>query len=134
LIRLRRLRSRPRREPAFTVTDRRGGSPGLWTRVHFPQLRIIGALGRSLLDWLEHVALPEEARMADVGVPDDTARRFVHALASHGTTTALVFGAHFSPPPQRCSMRRRRPGFVSYQGWWCPIGCFGRSCTTPENA
>src|SRR4029077_7253011 len=39
----------------------------------------------------------EEARMADVAYAEDTARRFVHALASHGTTTALVFGAHFSP-------------------------------------
>jgi guanine deaminase len=64
--------------------------------VHFPQLRIIGALGRSLLDWLEHVALPEEVRMREIAYAQDTARRFVHALASHGTTTAMVFGAHFS--------------------------------------
>src|SRR5678815_5144118 len=64
--------------------------------IHFPQVRIIGALGRSLLDWLECVALPEEARMADVLYAADTARQFVRALASHGTTTALVFGAHFA--------------------------------------
>jgi guanine deaminase len=66
------------------------------THVHFPQLRIIGALGRSLLDWLECVALPEEARMADVLYAADTARQFLRALVSHGTTTALVFGAHFA--------------------------------------
>jgi guanine deaminase len=48
-----------------------------------------------LIDWLEFVALPEEARMADVAYACDTARRFVRALASHGTTTALVFGSHF---------------------------------------
>ena len=81
------------------VTDWRGGflMPGFVdAHVHFPQLRIIGALGRSLLDWLEHVALPEEARMGDAAYAQDTARRFVHALAAHGTTTALVFGAHFS--------------------------------------
>jgi guanine deaminase len=85
--------------PQAAVTDWRGGFlvPGFVdAHVHFPQLRIIGALGRSLLDWLEHVALPEEARMADATYAQDTARRFVHALASHGTTTALVFGAHFS--------------------------------------
>jgi guanine deaminase len=85
--------------PDAPVTDWRGGfvMPGFVdAHVHFPQLRIIGALGRSLLDWLEHVALPEEARMADVAYAQDTARRFVRALASHGTTTALVFGAHFS--------------------------------------
>jgi guanine deaminase len=86
--------------PDATTIDWRGGFllPGLIdTHVHFPQLRIIGSLGHSLLDWLEHVALPEEARMADVASAEDTARGFVYALASHGTTTALVFGAHFAP-------------------------------------
>ena len=64
--------------------------------VHYPQLRIIGGLGRTLLDWLEHVALPEETRMADLAYATDTARRFVAALAAHGTTTAMAFGAHFA--------------------------------------
>ena len=40
--------------------------------------------------------LPEEARMADAAYACQTARGFVHALAAHGTTTALVFGAHFA--------------------------------------
>jgi guanine deaminase len=86
--------------PGVAVTDWRGGFvlPGFDdTHVHFPQLRILGGLGRTLLDWLQHVALPEEARMADVAYATGTARRFVHALAAHGTTTALVFGSHFSP-------------------------------------
>jgi guanine deaminase len=83
--------------PAAAVTDGRGGFvvPGFVdTHTHFPQLRIIGGLGRTLLDWLEAVALPEEARMADVQYATDTARRFVGALVAHGTTTALAFGAH----------------------------------------
>ena len=82
-----------------TVTDWRGGIilPGFVdTHVHYPQLWIVGRLGRSLLEWLEQVALPEEARMADVAYAADTAVRFVSALASHGTTTAMVFGAHFA--------------------------------------
>ncbi len=82
------------------VTDWRGGCvlPGLVdAHVHFPQLRVIGRLGSSLLEWLERAALPEEARMADVAYARDTARRFVRALVSHGTTTASVFGAHFAP-------------------------------------
>jgi guanine deaminase len=81
------------------IVDWRGGYvlPGFVdTHVHYPQLRIIGGLGRSLLDWLSQVALPEEARMADVAYATETARRFLHALSSHGTTTALVFGAHFA--------------------------------------
>lgn len=84
--------------PDAPVTDWRDGFvlPGFVdTHIHFPQLRILGGLGRTLLDWLEHVALPEEARMADVAYATATAQRFVRALAAHGTTTALVFGSHF---------------------------------------
>jgi len=86
--------------PDTPVRNLRGGYliPGLIdTHVHFPQLRILGGLDRQLLDWLEHVALPEEARMADLAYAQNTATRFIHALASHGTTTALVFGSHFAP-------------------------------------
>jgi guanine deaminase len=81
------------------TVDRRGGFilPGfIDAHVHFPQVRIIGAMGRTLLDWLDEVALPEEARMADNVYARETARLFVRALAAHGTTTALVFGAHFA--------------------------------------
>jgi guanine deaminase len=86
--------------PDIPVTDLRGGFllPGfIDTHIHFPQLRVLGALGGSLLDWLENVVLPEEARMADQLYACRVAQEFVHALASHGTTTALVFGAHFAP-------------------------------------
>ena len=83
---------------AAEVVDWRGGVllPGFVdTHVHYPQLAIVGRLGRTLLDWLEQVALPEEARMGDEQYASACARRFVTALAAHGTTTALVFGAHF---------------------------------------
>ena len=79
--------------------DMRGGFllPGLVdTHIHFPQVRVLGSLGRSLLEWLDHSALPEEARMSDPIYAREIAREFVSALASHGTTTALVFGAHFA--------------------------------------
>ena len=65
------------------------------THVHFPQVRIIGALGMPLLDWLERSALPEEARLADVDYARDVARDFLTGLVRAGTTTALVFGAHY---------------------------------------
>jgi guanine deaminase len=86
--------------PGASTTDWRGGFllPGLIdTHTHFPQLRVLGGLGRELLDWLAEFALPEEARMAELSYASDTARQFVRALAAHGTTTALVFGAHFAP-------------------------------------
>ena len=85
--------------PNAAVTDLRGGYllPGLIdTHIHFPQLRGLGGIGKELLSWLDEFALPEEARMAGLAYACETARRFVRALASHGTTTALVFGAHFA--------------------------------------
>jgi guanine deaminase len=84
--------------PDAEVVDLRGGLvlPGFVdTHVHFPQLRCIGALGMPLLEWLERCALPEEARLVDPAYAAELAGAFVGALANAGTTTALVFGAHF---------------------------------------
>jgi guanine deaminase len=86
--------------PYVPTTDLRGGFllPGFVdTHTHFPQLRILGALGEELLSWLQEFALPEEMRMADLSYACGMAQLFLHLLASHGTTTALVFGAHFAP-------------------------------------
>jgi len=86
--------------PEAAVRDLRGRFilPGFVdTHVHFPQLRILGGLGFTLLDWLEQLALPEEARLADAEYAVTIANEFVSALAAHGTTTALVFGSHFAP-------------------------------------
>lgn len=88
------------RYPEVPTTDLRGGFllPGLIdTHLHFPQVRVLGSLGHSLLDWLEDCALPEEARMAGEAYSRSIACDFIRALASHGTTTALAFGAHFAP-------------------------------------
>ncbi len=65
--------------------------------VHFPQVRAVGGLGMPLLEWLERCALPEELRLADVAYAAEVAAEFVSGLAEAGTTTALVFGAHFAP-------------------------------------
>ncbi len=84
--------------PDAAVCDLRGSVavPGfIDTHVHFPQTRIIGGLGLPLLDWLRQHALPEEMRMRDAAYARGVAEEFIRALARHGTTTALVFGAHF---------------------------------------
>ncbi len=86
--------------PEAPVRDLRGSYllPGfIDTHIHFPQVRILGGLGYSLLDWLDHLTLPEEARLSDDTYATVIAREFVHQLAAHGTTTSLVFGAHFAP-------------------------------------
>jgi len=85
--------------PNATQHDLRGGFllPGfIDTHIHYPQGRILGGLGYCLLDWLEQLALPEEAKLADVSYATLLARGFAEALVSHGTTTALVFGSHFT--------------------------------------
>lgn len=94
-----RWESRRAAYPEEAVVDLRGGVvlPGLVdTHVHYPQVRVIGALGMPLLEWLDRCALPEEARLADVGYATGVAADFVRGLASAGTTTALVFGSHFA--------------------------------------
>lgn len=86
-------------QPRAEVVDLRGGLllPGFVdTHVHFPQVRIIGGLGLPLLDWLDHHALPEEARLADENYARTIAQEFLYGLISSGTTTALVFGSHFT--------------------------------------
>ena len=88
------------RHPHEDVVDLSGGLvlPGFVdTHVHFPQVRAIGGLGMPLLDWLERCALPEEALLADGRYAEEVAREVVAGLAQAGTTTALVFGAHYAP-------------------------------------
>ncbi|WP_137121779.1 guanine deaminase [Segeticoccus rhizosphaerae] len=86
--------------PEDHVVDLRDGIllPGFVdTHVHFPQVRVIGGLGMPLLRWLDERALPEEARLADPAYARSVAAEFVRGLVEAGTTTALVFGAHFAP-------------------------------------
>ena len=81
------------------VVDLRDGVllPGLVdTHVHYPQVRVIAGMGMPLLEWLERRALPEESRLADEGYAEAIAVEFLDGLIRAGTTTALVFGAHFA--------------------------------------
>jgi guanine deaminase len=78
--------------------------------VHYPQVRVIGALGLELLDWLRERSLPEEARLADTAYATEVAERFVRGLASNGTTTALVFGSHFEAAQEAMFAAAARSG------------------------
>lgn len=85
--------------PQAEVSDLREGVilPGFVDlHVHYPQVRIIGALGHRLLDWLESNTLPEEAKLADAVYARALAQDFLRGLLKNGTTTALVFGSHFA--------------------------------------
>jgi guanine deaminase len=85
-------------DPTGLVIDLRDGwlLPGLVdTHVHYPQVRVIGALGMPLLEWLERCALPEECHLASEDYARLVAEEFCASLIAAGTTTALVFGSHF---------------------------------------
>jgi guanine deaminase len=105
--------------PGAHTRDLRGGFllPGLIDiHVHYPQIRILGALGYSLLDWLETQAIPEEAKFATPEYAQAVASEFVHALLSHGTTTALVFGSHFAPATTLLLEAARKAGLRIVSG------------------
>jgi guanine deaminase len=85
--------------------------PGLVDlHVHYPQIAVIGAMGMTLLEWLATRALPEEARLANAAYAEEVARRFVRGLARNGSTTALVFGAHFADAQEALFAEAERSG------------------------
>jgi guanine deaminase len=60
--------------------------------VHYPQLPIIGAGGKLLLEWLAAYTFPAEARYADIDYARSVATRYLDENLRHGITTAAVFG------------------------------------------
>lgn len=59
--------------------------------VHYPQLRVLGAYGRQLLDWLNDYTFPAERAFADPEVCAEAAGIFVDASLAAGVTAASVF-------------------------------------------
>jgi guanine deaminase len=99
--------------PDARVKDMRGGVllPGfIDTHIHYPQGRVLGGLGMALLEWLEVNTLPEEAKFANPSHARTVAKEFLHGLASHGTTTALVFGSHFASAMHEFFLEAARSG------------------------
>ena len=60
--------------------------------VHYPQLPIIGAGGKPLLDWLATYTYPAEERYADADYARAVARVYLRENLRNGITTAAVFG------------------------------------------
>ena len=105
--------------PTAPVVDLRDGIllPGLVdTHVHFPQVRVIGALGMPLLEWLDRCALPEEERLASTSYATTIAGELVAGLISAGTTTSLVFGSHFAPAVDELFAEAERYGLRMTSG------------------
>jgi guanine deaminase len=82
--------------PADTPLHEHGDAlivPGfIDTHIHYPQIDVIAAAGRDLLDWLEHYTFPAERRFEDAEHARTAAEFFFDELARNGTTTAQVLG------------------------------------------
>ena len=59
--------------------------------IHFPQLRMLAAPGKDLLDWLTRFTFPEEARYSDFNYAKANAKTFLRYLFANGTTGAMAF-------------------------------------------
>ncbi len=82
--------------PAGLAVADHGGNlllPGfIDSHIHYPQLDVIAAGGRELLDWLQDHTFVEERRFADSAHAAEVAEFFLDELARNGTTSALVLG------------------------------------------
>ncbi|HET9862596.1 MAG TPA: guanine deaminase [Steroidobacteraceae bacterium] len=59
--------------------------------VHYPQIGIIGAGGKPLLDWLNEYTFVAEQQFADAAHAREVAQLFLRECLRAGTTTAAVF-------------------------------------------
>ncbi|WP_406698315.1 guanine deaminase [Singulisphaera sp. Ch08] len=59
--------------------------------IHFPQVRVLGAYGSQLLDWLQNWIFPEELKYKDRDYSREAAKNFFDALLAGGTTTCQAF-------------------------------------------
>jgi len=67
-------------------------SPGfIDTHMHLPQFDLIGAHGMSLLDWLDRVTFPNEARWADADYAAAMTERVIDQMLSVGTTSFVGY-------------------------------------------
>ncbi len=85
----------PRLPPGVPVThytDALISAGFIDAHVHYPQLAVIGAGGKPLLEWLTAYTFPAEALYADIEYARPIASRYLDENLRHGVTTAAVFG------------------------------------------
>lgn len=88
-------------------------SPGfIDTHMHLPQFDLIGAHGLELLDWLDRVTFPNEARWADADYAAAMTERVVDQLMAVGTTSFSAYATVHHESARRaleaCSRRGLR--------------------------
>ncbi|MFN0010380.1 MAG: amidohydrolase family protein [Phycisphaerales bacterium] len=85
------------REGALHARPDAGGeacviAPGfIDAHLHLPQFDSIGASGMTLLEWLDRVIFPAEARWADAAYAANMGARVARQLLAHGTTSIAAY-------------------------------------------
>jgi guanine deaminase len=105
--------------PEISVLDRTGCLilPGFVDcHTHYPQTLATAAYGEQLLDWLDRYIFPEEARYEDEEHAKRCAEIFFSEMIAQGTTTALIFGAHFEAATNIAFAEAERRGFRAVMG------------------
>jgi guanine deaminase len=95
--------------------------------LHLPQWDRRGIDGLALLDWLEKVVYPAEARMKDAAFAEKLAEDFVTGMIANGTTTVAAFGGPFAGAVDRVFSVFARRGLRAVYGQMlndanCPDG------------
>lgn len=75
------------------------------THIHFPQVEMIAAYGKQLLDWLNQYTFPIEGKFKDKAYAQKVASIFLEELLRNGTTTALVFAAVYPQSVDASTLR-----------------------------
>lgn len=102
--------------------------------VHYPQIDMIGAFGKRLLDWLQAYTYPAEARFADHEHASATAEFFLDELLRQGTTTALVFATVHAQSAQALFVAARKRNMRLITGKvLMDRHCPAELCDTPES-
>lgn len=92
-------------------------SPGfIDAHVHLPQFDSIGAEGLELLDWLDRVIFPAEARWADADYAGQMAERVARQLLSFGTTTVAAYATVHHEGTQAAIEAIAEAGLSGYVG------------------
>ncbi len=78
-------------QPVIHIKDRMILPGFIDGHIHFPQVRVLGAYGNQLLDWLQNWIFPEEVKYKDPQYARAAALKFFDALLAGGTTTCQAF-------------------------------------------
>ena len=96
--------------------------------IHFPQVRVLGAYGAQLLDWLTTWIFPEELKYNDRDYARTAAKLFFDALLAGGTTTCMTFTTSHATSTEEFFDEATRRNMRQSASWSRPPQCLAPHC------